>query len=124
VTPDAVQARYRAVLALRQQGLTFEEIGARLGLARQNARNLHAKALRWVCTQDAHLSAESPVEALRIPYDVIIGLQRSGLATVGQVVALSDADLLGVRHIGPETAAAIRADLTARYHAPPDEHDV
>ncbi len=115
MTLQETHARYRQVLALRQQGLTFEAIGAHLGLTRQNARTLYAKARRWAPTLDAYLTAESPVEALRVPADVAVGLRRSGHTTVGQVVVLSDADLLAVRHVGHETVATIRADLAARY---------
>jgi transcriptional regulator len=117
MTLEETHARYRQVLALRQQGLTFADIGTRLGLARQNARNLHTKALRWAPTLEAYLATESPVEALRVPADVAVGLRRSGHTTVGHVATLSDADLLAVRHVGRETVAAIRADLAARYRA-------
>lgn len=120
MTREEVHARYRQVLAWHRAGCGFEEIAERWGIAPQRVHHLYAKALRWeaaVTAQSRPLTAESCVEALHLQRDIIVGLRRRGLTTVGQVVALSDEELLGVRNVGPETLAAIRRDLAGRYHA-------
>jgi DNA-directed RNA polymerase alpha subunit len=122
MTPEEVHARYRQVLAWHRQGHSFQEIGERWGVARQRVQDIYRNALHWeaaLTAQRTRLTAESPVEALHVNQRVIVGLRRRGLTTVGQVAAMSAEDLLGVRNVGPETVAAIRADLAARSHASP-----
>ena len=120
-TPEEVQARYRQVLAWREEGVNFVEIGRRLGVSNQRAHDLYRQAQQWPRTTAPasvpHLTADMPLSALPLDPRAQTALERRGVRTVGGVAALSDEELLGIRRIGVGTVQRLRADLASRYRS-------
>jgi len=119
MSTEETAARYRQVLAWRDEGLSYPVIGERLGVGPARASNLHRAAMRWQRrlpqalppTLPRALTTDLSVDRLSIPPRAKTALHQRGLHTVGDMAALSDVALLGIGHIGPHTVAAIRATL-------------
>jgi len=127
MSTEETAARYRQVLAWRDEGLNYPVIGERLGVGPARASNLHRAAMRWrrrlsqvlpptlpqalpPTLPHAHTPDQSVVRR-SIPPRAKAALHQRGLHTIEDVAALSDVALLGIGHIGPHTVAAIRASL-------------
>lgn len=115
MTGAEIEARYRQVLAWDRKGVDYRHMAEKLCLGPYRVQKILVSARRWVASSSEHLTATSPIEALRHRGDARAGLRRQGITTVGQVAALSDADLLRLRGIGPGVLAQLRADLSTRY---------
>ena len=119
MSTEETAARYRQVLAWRDEGLNYPVIGERLGVGPARASNLHRAAMRWrrrlsqvlPPTLPQALTPDLSVDRLSIPPRAKAALHQRGLHTIEDVAALSDVALLGIGHIGPHTVAAIRASL-------------
>ncbi len=116
MSDEETAARYRQVLAWRDEGLTYRAIGERLGVGPGRAVDLYRAALRWrqrlalaARPTPPHPTADMPVSALPISAHAKRTLQRQGLRTLGEVAAWSDTALLGIDGISLRTVRTIAA---------------
>ena len=61
-----------------------------------------------------------PIEELDLTVRTFNCLKRNNIHTVGQLLVLSKAQLLGIRHFGPQNYAEVRERLIARGFMDPD----
>ncbi len=61
----------------------------------------------------ASLPDETPVEELPLPRITINRLRVAGVLTLGELRAMSDRELLRLRHFGPHALADVRALVPA-----------
>lgn len=123
---ERIYARYQQVLAWRNAGATYPEIGRRLGVSPQRASELGRQARRWQqralwsplpLSTPPDYTAQTPVHVVPITPQAKGALRRTGVWTMGQVAALSDAALLRLPYIGAGTVATLRACLAAHDHS-------
>ncbi len=62
----------------------------------------------------------TPIEELDLGVRMYNCLKRSNIHTVSQLLALSKAELLGIRNFGPQNYAEVRERLIARSFMHPD----
>ncbi len=65
----------------------------------------------------------TPIEELDLTVRTYNCLKRSNIHTVSQLLALSKAELLGIRNFGPQNYTEVRERLIARGFMDPDHPD-
>lgn len=93
---DVAHERYETAFRLREEGLTFREIGQALGIAASRASQLHAQALKHKA-KVARWSEESPtpetsIERLNLSDRTYKALASAGFKALSELMPL-DADL-------------------------------
>jgi DNA-directed RNA polymerase alpha subunit len=90
-------ARAREALSLRQKGLTYREIGERLGVKAERAAQMVAKGERL---------ARTPREIAGLSVRALNYLKALGITSKAQA---RNADLGWMPNVGPKTVAEVRA---------------
>ena len=94
MTESIAHERYRHVLRLRREGLTFRDIAGAIGVSHSRACQLHERALvvearmnRW---QVEDPTLETPIASLRLSDRTYRALVGSGYCTLADAIPLDE----------------------------------
>ena len=105
--PDTA-GRNEAMMARRQEGATFDTLAKEFGISRSRAQNIvnrteYRRRLmeeRMAASADVTDVASMPVDLLDVPFRVLNVLKNLECVTVGDILKLSDYDLLSTPNFG------------------------
>lgn len=98
--------REAEILKLREDGLTFKEIGSKYEITGSRAREIYARAKRnRLNAQNNELVPLICAQADQVQaFHIVKCLERCGVTTIEQLLELERKDVLAIRTIGPKAA--------------------